>query len=147
MSLSADSSVESSSELEQGTPDSSLGENSMQEYYALQRELLLTTLVFGAVIFVIVWSLYGLKTAASFLLGASASLLYLRLLGRAVERIGKQGGQSLGKSRLALFVLVIFIASIWNQLEVIPVFLGFLTYKVALIYYTLRLTLLPQRQA
>jgi ATP synthase protein I len=118
----------------------------MQEYYALQRELLLTTLVFGAVIAVTVWSIYGLKIAASFMLGASASLLYLRMLGRAVERIGKQSGQRLGKSRLALFVLVILVASFWNQLEVIPVFLGFLTYKVALIYYTLRLTLLPQRQ-
>jgi ATP synthase protein I len=146
VSLSADSSVESSPEVEEGPPDSSLGENSMQEYFALQRELLLTTLVFGAVICLTVLGFYGFKTAASFLLGVSTSLLYLRLLGRAVERIGKQGGQ-LGKSRLALFVLIIFIASIWNQLEVIPVFLGFLTYKVALIYYTLRLTLLPQRQA
>lgn len=147
MSLSADSSVEPRPEGKQETPDSSPGENSMQEYYALQRELLLTTLVFGAVIAVTVWSIYGLKIAASFMLGASASLLYLRMLGRAVERIGKQSGQRLGKSRLALFVLVILTASIWNQLEVIPVFLGFLTYKVALIYYTLRLTLLPQRQA
>lgn len=114
--------------------------DSMAEYYDLQRQLLQTTLICTAVIFGTVWWVYGLNTAASYLLGAMVGLQYLRMLGKAVERIGGSRRQ-LGKSRLALFVLLIVGAARLQQLELLPVFLGFLTYKAALIWYTLQVSL------
>ncbi len=115
--------------------------DSMAEYYALQRQLLQVTLICTVVIFGAVWWAYSLNTAASYLLGAMGGLLYLRMLGKAVERIGERRRQ-FGKSRLALFVVLIVLAARWQYLELMPVFLGFLTYKAALIWYTLR-TVLP----
>ena len=115
-------------------------DNSMGEFYALRRELLLSTLVISLGFFVGVLWYYGLDTAVSYALGSSVGMLYLRMLAKGVEQLSAD--KSVGKNRLAIIILVIFVAARWNQLEVVPVFLGFLTYKAALIYYTLRITLI-----
>ncbi len=120
---------------------SSCGE-SMQEYFALQRELLWTTLVLALAIFAVVCFTQSLATALSYLLGAMTGLLYLRQLGKAVERIGTENNR-LGKSRLGLFIVLVVLASRWQQLELLPTLLGFLTYKVAVLFYSLRTSLIP----
>jgi len=122
-------------------PEQSSGE-SMQEYYALQRELLWTTLVLALAIFAVVCFTRSLATALSYLLGAMTGLLYLRQLGKAVERIGTENNR-LGKSRLGLFIVLVVLASRWQQLELLPTLLGFLTYKVAVLFYSLRTSLIP----
>lgn len=113
--------------------------NSMDEFYALRQELLLSTLIISAVVFFSVWWFYALDVALSYALGTSVGMVYLRMLARDVERLGPE--KKLGKNRLALFVVLILVAARWNQTQIVPAFLGFLTFKAAIIFYTLRITL------
>ena len=108
----------------------------MSDYYRLQKQLLITTVVFTAVVFVSVWIGYSLHIALNYLIGACTGVLYLRMLSRNVERLG-HSSRGVSGGRLALVAGLILVASQWNQLEIMPVFLGFLTYKAALIGYTL----------
>ncbi|NJP08267.1 MAG: ATP synthase subunit I [Leptolyngbyaceae cyanobacterium RU_5_1] len=113
----------------------------MQEFYQLRRELLLITLALTGVIFVCVWVFYSLNIALNYLLGACTGVVYLKVLARNVEQLGRQKNQ-LGKSHLAIFIGLIIVATQWNQLYVMPVFLGFLTYKGTLLVYMFR-SLMP----
>lgn len=112
----------------------------MQEYYSLQQELLVATLACTGIIFISVWIFYNLNIALNYLIGACTGVVYLRMLAKDVERLGNEK-QRLSKTRFALFIGLIIIATQWRQLHVIPIFLGFLTYKAALIIYTVRTTL------
>jgi ATP synthase protein I len=114
-------------------PDNS---KAMEDYYSLIRELLVTTVVLMGVIFPAVWFRYGVGVASNYLLGAFTGLLYLRLLGKNVEKLG-QGG-SVGKSQVAVLVGVIIAATRIEQLSILPIFLGFLTFKAGIFVYTLR---------
>ncbi|WP_008309353.1 ATP synthase subunit I [Leptolyngbya sp. PCC 6406] len=108
----------------------------MGEYYRLQQTLLVITLTFSAVIFVSVYFVYSLSIALNYLIGACTGVIYLRMLSRSVARLGRQS-KELSSGRLALVALLLLVASQWNQLELLPVFLGFLTYKAAIIAYML----------
>jgi ATP synthase protein I len=122
---------------------SSSGETSMDEYYRLQRRLIVTTLTFTVIIFLSVWLTYSLHIALNYLIGACTGMVYLRMLSRNVERIGRSAG-GVSSGRLALIAAMILVASQWSQLEIMPVFLGFLTYKAALIGYTLWTTFVQE---
>lgn len=110
----------------------------MQEFYQLYQELLVTTLALTGIIFISVWIAYSLNIALNYLLGACAGVLYLKMLAKDVERLGREK-KSLSKTRLALLVALILLASQWNQLQILPIFLGFLTYKATLIVYIIRM--------
>ena len=114
---------------------------SMQEYYGLQRELFTVTLVLTGIIFISVWLFYNLNIALNYLIGACTGVVYLRMLGKDVERLSTQK-RGLSKNRFALLIGLIIVASQWNQLQILPIFLGFLTYKAAIVVYMLR-TLQP----
>ena len=114
----------------------------MQEFYQLQQELVLTTLVLTGVIFFSVWVAYSLHIALNYLIGACTGVVYLKLLARSVERLGTENGK-VGKSQLAVFIGLIIVATQWNQLEVMPIFLGFLTYKGTLLVYMFRSLMAP----
>ncbi|WP_199290430.1 ATP synthase subunit I [Leptolyngbya sp. FACHB-36] len=116
-------------------------DSSMQEFYQLQQELLVTTVILTGIIFASVWATYSLNTALNYLLGACTGVVYLKVLARNVEQLGR-GKKQIGKSQLAIFIGLIIVATQWNQLHVLPIFLGFLTYKGTLIVYMLR-TLFP----
>ena len=111
--------------------------NPMQDFYSLQQELLAYTLAFTAVVFISVWIFYSLNIALNYLLGATTGVVYLKMLARDVERIGSQN-QRISKTRLGLFFAVMIVGTQWNQLQILPIFLGFLTYKASLIVYTIR---------
>ncbi|MEG5016788.1 MULTISPECIES: ATP synthase subunit I [unclassified Microcoleus] len=111
--------------------------NPMQDFYRLQQELLAYTLAFTAIIFISVWIFYSLNIALNYLLGAVTGVVYLKMLARDVERIGSQN-QRISKTRLGLFFAVMIVGTQWNQLQILPIFLGFLTYKAALMVYVIR---------
>ncbi|NES75838.1 MULTISPECIES: ATP synthase subunit I [Okeania] len=115
---------------------------SMQEYYKLQQELYVITLTITGIIFVFVWVFYSLNIALNYLIGATTSVVYLRMLAKEVESIGGDK-RSVGKTRLAIFVGLMILATQLNQLKILPIFLGFLTYKAALIIYVVRTSLMP----
>lgn len=110
--------------------------SSMEEYYRLQQNLLRFTLLLSAIIFGFVWAFYSLHIALNYLIGACTGVVYLRMLAKGVAELGRQR-QRLGSGRLALFIGLIVVATQWQQLEIVPAFLGFLTYKASLIGYTL----------
>jgi hypothetical protein len=58
----------------ESTPELS-SDRSMTEFYALRRELWVSTAVFGGIIFPVVWYLYGQNTALNYLLGAVTGLV------------------------------------------------------------------------
>ncbi|MEO1590064.1 MAG: ATP synthase subunit I [Cyanobacteria bacterium J06632_22] len=120
------------------TPDSS-----MQGYYKLQQDLLKYTLLATAVIFGFVWAFYSLQTALNYLIGACTGVVYLRMLAKNVAELGRQRSK-VGSGRLALFIGLIVLSTQWNQLQIMPVFLGFLTYKASLMGYTLWAALMPE---
>lgn len=115
---------------------------SMSEYYQLQQLLLRFTVAIAVIVFPCIWIAYSLDTSLSYVIGACAGVIYLKMLSRNVAQLGRQR-KNLGSGRLAVFIGLILIATQWQQLEVIPAFLGFLTYKAALIVYTLRVVFLP----
>jgi ATP synthase protein I len=115
---------------------------SMQEYYQLQQSLLKLTLILTGVIFFSVWIFYSLNIALNYLIGAGTGVVYLRMLARNVAQLGREKKQ-LGKTQLGLIVIVITGAALLDDLQIVPVFLGFLTYKAAVIFYMLQTTLLP----
>ncbi|TAE02076.1 MAG: ATP synthase subunit I [Oscillatoriales cyanobacterium] len=104
--------------------------NSMQDFYRLQQELLVYTLAFTGIIFISVW------------IGAIAGVVYLKMLARDVERIGSQN-QKISKTRLGLLIGLMIVATRLDQLQILPIFLGFLTYKISLMIYVLRSALAP----
>jgi ATP synthase protein I len=111
--------------------------SSIQEYYQLQKELLILTVLLTVVAFIPVWLVYSLNTALNYLIGACAGVVYLRMLAKGVEKLGRDKAK-VGKNQLALFIGLIIVASQVDQLQIIPIFLGFLTYKAALIAYMFR---------
>jgi ATP synthase protein I len=120
-------------------------EASMQDYYQIQSHLLTLTAIFCAVIFLSVWRCYSLNTAFNYLLGAATGVVYLKMLSKSVSQIGRENpGSSSG--RLAILIGVLVVSTQWKQLSILPVFLGFLTYKIALIAYVVWTAALPQRE-
>lgn len=115
----------------------------MQDYYQLQNQLLMFTLAITAIVFMSTWWAYSLNVALNYSLGAIVGVVYLRMLARDVENMSG-AKQPLLSGRLALFVGLIIVATQWNQLQIVPIFLGFLTYKAAIVVYVLRTTLLPE---
>ncbi len=114
----------------------------MQDYYQLKQTLLWVTLGITAVVSVSVWITYSLNIALNYLIGACVGVVYLGMLARDVERIGVQK-KRLGSNRLAPFIGLIVIATQWQSLHIVPIFLGFITYKAAIIIYVVQSTLRP----
>lgn len=135
--------VPSSEESNKVEPQTTQLSRSMQEFYQLRQTLLVTTLILTGLLLIPVWWVYGLNIALNYLLGAITGLVYLSLLSRNVERLGIETTQ-VGKSQLAIFIGVFVVTTQLDSLQVLPVFLGFLTYKAAVIVFTLRTALMSQ---
>jgi ATP synthase protein I len=64
-------------------------------------------------------------------------LVYLRMLARSVDGLGLQQ-RRVGANRLGVFVLLMIVTMRWEYLQILPVFLGFVTYKAAILVYTVQ---------
>ncbi|ERN41833.1 ATP synthase I chain [Rubidibacter lacunae KORDI 51-2] len=124
-----------------------LERNTMREYYQLQKNLYLTCLGIAIVVFGSVWLVYSLAIALNYVLGACVGVLYLRRLAKDVEQLGENGRLNFGVNRLALLVAAIVAATQLQNLQILPIFLGFLTYKVAILVYVFGTTLFPPPRA
>jgi ATP synthase protein I len=118
----------------------------MQEFYQLQQNLYGVTLLLTGVIFTGVWIVYSRSIALNYLIGAVTGVIYLKMLARDVESFGPEKPY-FSKTRFALFIGVMVVAAQWQLLKILPIFLGFLTYKATLIIYTMRIALLSDLKA
>ncbi|NDG75889.1 MAG: ATP synthase [Synechococcaceae bacterium WB8_1B_136] len=137
------SGVEGSEEAPQTTasalePDSpaAVSPGSDGDYAQLQRRLIRATLIVSAIAVLITALLFDLHIATSLLVGGLGGVLYLWLLSRSVGKLGK-GSKTVGKTQLLVPVVLVLASSRLPQLELLPVLLGFLLYKPALILQTL----------
>ncbi|MGB0277023.1 MAG: hypothetical protein ACPF90_10170, partial [Synechococcus sp.] len=71
----------------------------MEDFYRLQRRLLLATVLVSLVTVPIVALTMNLSVAGSVLVGSCAGLLYVRLLARSVARLSDQS-RGLGRFQL-----------------------------------------------
>lgn len=145
MSLSEESVAPNPTTLEDqqaGFEDTEPVNTSMNEFYQLYQKLLVITLVLTGVIFISVWIVYSLNIALNYLIGACTGVLYLKMLAKDVERLGSEK-KRLSKNRFALLIGLIILASQWHDLQVMPIFLGFLTYKATLLVYMVQTAFNP----
>ncbi|CAD7704835.1 unnamed protein product [Ostreobium quekettii] len=118
---------------------------SYEEYESEKTAVVLWTLALTAFGFGSTYYFYTTDIAASYLTGAIGGLLYLRLLGRGVDAIGKEGdgpGGILAQPRLLVPVVLVMVYNRWNtlaatnvgvSLELLPMLVGFFTYKGAMV--------------
>jgi ATP synthase protein I len=107
---------------------------SNDDYEALKLRLFTLTLILSGLIFVAVVTFYGLNVALNYLLGACTGVVYLKMLAKSVDQLGGRT-KRLGYSRLGIFIILIIVATRLKQLQILPIFLGFLTYKAAILVY------------
>ena len=104
----------------------------LEDFYRLQRRLLLATVLVSLVTVPIVALTMNLSVAGSVLVGSFAGLLYVRLLARSVARLSDES-RGLGRFQLIVPTLLVVGSAKLPQLDLLPAFLGFLLYKPALI--------------
>ncbi|WP_244892623.1 ATP synthase subunit I [Candidatus Synechococcus spongiarum] len=104
----------------------------MAEFFCLRQRVLRLTLSVTIVAGLLAGLVWDLQTCFSLLAGAAAGILYLLLLSRSVERLGKRSNK-LGKAHLAAPVLLFILALRLQGLDFLPAFFGFLLYKPAIL--------------
>lgn len=130
--IPAKSNIASQAVVETPTMTSQQLADSMEEYNRLKFKLLAFTMAAGVIITLIVWVYYGWQISLSYGVGALVGLVYFRMLTKSVDSLGGESNR-LGFARLGLFVLLMAIAAKSDQIEILPAFLGFMTYKAAIL--------------
>ena len=133
------SNIKQNAEIEVSTPE--VKDNSMGEFYQLRNNLFLGTIVIALIGSILTWWFYSWQTSMNYLIGTCFGLVYLNMLVRAVEKVSQEK-KGVGMTRLLMFVALMIVAFKIQALEVIPIFIGFLTYKVTILLYILPQNLL-----
>jgi ATP synthase protein I len=110
--------------------------NGMDDFFRLQRRLLLFTLLLSAVVVAITAVVGTPATAFSLLVGALSGFVYLWLLCRSVSRLG-DNSRGISKAQFLVPAVLVLVASKVPQLSILPALLGFLIYKPAVILQAL----------
>ena len=110
--------------------------NGMDDFFRLQRRLLLFTLLLSAVVVAITAVVGNPATAFSLLVGAISGFVYLWLLCRSVSRLG-ENSRGISKAQFLVPAVLVLVASKVPQLSILPALLGFLIYKPAVILQVL----------
>ncbi|XP_062152878.1 protein CONSERVED ONLY IN THE GREEN LINEAGE 160, chloroplastic [Alnus glutinosa] len=116
-----------------------------EQYFKLKKKLQILTLGIGGVGLVSAYVSYSPEIAASFGAGFLGSLVYMRMLGTSIDAMA-DGAKGVVKGvaaqpRLLVPVVLVMIYNRWNgilvpeygfmHLELIPMLVGFFTYKIA----------------
>ncbi|CAL8464582.1 g4117 [Coccomyxa elongata] len=115
-----------------------------EEYTAMKQGLFRWSLGTTAMCFAAAYTFYSRDTAASYGLGAVGGLFYLRLLNRSVDGMGASFlGAAGGQARLLIPVILALAYNRWHlvggvdktgvDLELLPMLLGFFTYKAGVV--------------
>lgn len=121
-----------------------LAAQSREQYLKLKRKMQILTLSIGGIGLVSAYVSYTPEIAASFGAGFLGSLVYIRMLGSSVDSMadGARGiiKGAIGQPRLLVPVVLVMIYNRWNgilvpeygfmHLELIPMLVGFFTYKI-----------------
>ncbi|KAL0041154.1 hypothetical protein WJX77_006920 [Trebouxia sp. C0004] len=117
-----------------------------KEYQRLKAELQTWCQGTAFACFVATVIFYSKDTAASYGVGAVGSLAYLRMLNRSIDSVGGfTVGAALGQPRLLVPIILTAAFNRWNTLaahdvgitlQLLPMLLGFFTYKAAVIAKT-----------
>lgn len=131
----------------------------IENYESLKKELLLMTGATGLVLTPLICSFYSLDAGASYALGASGAMVYVRALSKVTDALPSSntasGGQSpvdvaagaVGSQRLLIPVILILVSNRFNflygdnfnlHLEIIPIVVGFFSYKVSTLVQAFR---------
>ncbi|XP_039119754.1 protein CONSERVED ONLY IN THE GREEN LINEAGE 160, chloroplastic isoform X1 [Dioscorea cayenensis subsp. rotundata] len=122
-----------------------LAAQSREQYLSLKQRLEILTVGIGGVGLVSAYVSYSPEIAASFGTGLLGSLVYIRMLGNTVDSMadGAKGlvKGAIGQPRLLVPVALVMMYNRWNEilvpnlgfvhLELIPILVGFFTYKIA----------------
>ncbi|KAL5989651.1 hypothetical protein ACLOJK_010544 [Asimina triloba] len=123
-----------------------LAAQSREQYLKLKRKLQFFTLGIGGIGVFSAYVSYSPEIAASFGAGLLGSLIYIRLLGNSVDSMASGGSKGMVKAavsqpRLLVPVALVMMYNRWNEflvpdfgfmhLDLIPMLVGFFTYKVA----------------
>ncbi|KAI4333851.1 hypothetical protein L6164_018609 [Bauhinia variegata] len=123
-----------------------LAARSEEQYAKLKMKLQILTLGIGGVGLLSAYVSYSPEITASFGAGLLGSLVYIRMLGSSVDSLKTDGAKALvkgavGQPRLLVPVVLVMLYSRWNailvpeygymHLELIPMLVGFFTYKIA----------------
>lgn len=129
----------------QGDPEV-LAAQSREQYYKLKNKLQLLTIGIGGIGLVSAYVSYTPEITTSFGVGFLGSLAYLRMLGNSVDSMASSGTKrvvkaAVGQPRLLVPVVLVMVYNRWNDivapqyglmhLELIPMLVGFFTYKIA----------------
>jgi len=104
----------------------------MDEFFRLQRRLLLATLLLSVVATLVALVVFGGSAAFSLMIGACCGLLYLRLLARSVSRLGNET-RSLSRFQIVVPAILVIACLRISALELLPALAGFVLYKPALL--------------
>ncbi|XAR49545.1 hypothetical protein NMG60_11032786 [Bertholletia excelsa] len=122
-----------------------LAAQSREQYYKLKKKLQLLTVGVGGIGLVSAYVSYSPEVAASYGAGLLGSLVYMRMLGSSVDSMadGAKGmiKGAVAQPRLLVPVVLVMVYNRWNellvseygfmQLQLIPMLVGFFTYKIA----------------
>lgn len=130
------------------------------KYLKLKQDLQITTLALGSAGLVGSYFAYTPEVAASFGLGLVGAFVYVRMLGNSVDGLGARDSSGalkgiMGQPRILVPVLLVMLFNRWNALAVpkydviplqlIPILVGFFTYKAATFVETFK-ELLPKAE-
>ncbi|KAG9446792.1 hypothetical protein H6P81_012920 [Aristolochia fimbriata] len=122
-----------------------LAAQSKEQYLKLKKKMQLLTLGIGGVGIFSSYVSYSPEIAASFGAGLLGSLVYIRMLGNSVDSMANGASgftkAAVGQPRLLVPVVLVMLYNRWNgilvpdfgfmHLDLIPMLVGFFTYKIA----------------
>lgn len=124
-----------------------------KDYSQLKGNLQILTAIFGGAGIAVSYASYSSEVAFSYGVGLLGALAYIRMLGNSVDSLGESNSKgairaALGQPRLLVPVVLVMCFNRWNEilapeynllhLQLIPILIGFFTYKAATVVEVFR---------